>query len=88
MDNKKKQELLESKIEESLLGGGKDRIESQHKKGKLTARERIKLLLDQLSLAAVYPSSKAFRLMSMKAFFVLVLIAVLMLSGVIGKTPV
>lgn len=32
--------------EEALLGGGKDRIESQHKKGKLTARERIELLLD------------------------------------------
>lgn len=40
-------ELLERKIEESLLGGGKDRIESQHKKGKLTARERIALLLDE-----------------------------------------
>lgn len=32
--------------EEALLGGGKARIESQHKKGKLTARERIELLLD------------------------------------------
>ena len=47
MNNKKKQELLESKIEEAQLGGGKDRIESQHKKGKLTARERVKLLLDE-----------------------------------------
>ena len=47
MDNKKKIELLESKIEESKLGGGKDRIETQHKKGKLTARERVKLLLDE-----------------------------------------
>ena len=28
------------------LGGGKERIEEQHKKGKLTARERINLLLD------------------------------------------
>jgi propionyl-CoA carboxylase beta chain len=28
------------------LGGGKDRIDDQHKKGKLTARERINLLLD------------------------------------------
>ncbi len=30
----------------SLLGGGKERIDDQHKKGKLTARERIDLLLD------------------------------------------
>lgn len=29
------------------LGGGEKRIESQHKKGKLTARERIDLLLDE-----------------------------------------
>ncbi len=46
-------ELIEEKIQEmfrlkekALEGGGKDRIESQHKKGKLTARERINLLLD------------------------------------------
>jgi len=32
--------------ERSKLGGGKERIEVQHKKGKLTARERIELLLD------------------------------------------
>ena len=32
--------------EKALLGGGKERIEEQHKKGKLTARERIALLLD------------------------------------------
>ncbi|MGD8566354.1 MAG: carboxyl transferase domain-containing protein [Candidatus Bathyarchaeota archaeon] len=32
--------------EEADLGGGKKRIEAQHKKGKLTARERIELLLD------------------------------------------
>ncbi len=33
--------------EEALQGGGKKRIESQHQKGKLTARERIDLLLDR-----------------------------------------
>jgi propionyl-CoA carboxylase beta chain len=38
---------LEKKIEEALLGGGQKRIDSQHKKGKLTARERINLLLDE-----------------------------------------
>ena len=38
---------LKKKREESLLGGGQKRIETQHKKGKLTARERIDLLLDE-----------------------------------------
>ncbi len=38
---------LLSKIEEARLGGGKKRLEAQHKKGKLTARERIQLLLDE-----------------------------------------
>ena len=38
---------LERKNLESLLGGGDKRIEQQHAKGKLTARERILLLLDE-----------------------------------------
>ncbi len=38
--------LLKSKIDEAVKGGGEKRIESQHKKGKLTARERILLLMD------------------------------------------
>jgi propionyl-CoA carboxylase beta chain len=37
---------LEQKRELARLGGGQKRIDSQHKKGKLTARERIELLLD------------------------------------------
>jgi propionyl-CoA carboxylase beta chain len=37
---------LKKKREESLMGGGQKRIDQQHKKGKLTARERISLLLD------------------------------------------
>lgn len=37
---------LDAKIEEAKLGGGEKRIEAQHKKGKLTARERIHFLLD------------------------------------------
>ncbi|MFN7588884.1 MAG: acyl-CoA carboxylase subunit beta [Planctomycetota bacterium] len=37
---------LQELRERSLLGGGKDRIEAQHQKGKLTARERIDLLVD------------------------------------------
>ena len=31
---------------EAKLGGGKERIDAQHKRGKLTARERLELLLD------------------------------------------
>lgn len=33
--------------QEAYLGGGQKRIDAQHKKGKLTARERIELLLDE-----------------------------------------
>ena len=40
-------ELLR-KRQESLEGGGHSRIEAQHKRGKLTARERINLLLDDI----------------------------------------
>ncbi len=39
-------EGLKRKRELSLLGGGKERIEKQHKIGKLTARERLSILLD------------------------------------------
>ena len=46
MINTDKLNKLTKKKEEALLGGGIKRIESQHKKGKLTARERIALLLD------------------------------------------
>jgi len=38
---------LEKKRALARLGGGQKRIDSQHKKGKLTARERIELLLDE-----------------------------------------
>ncbi|MEA3391357.1 MAG: carboxyl transferase domain-containing protein, partial [Candidatus Marinimicrobia bacterium] len=37
---------LQEMRRESHMGGGRDRIEKQHKKGKMTARERIKELLD------------------------------------------
>src|SRR3990172_8270747 len=33
--------------EQSRLGGGKERIEAQHARGKLTARERLNILLDE-----------------------------------------
>ena len=38
---------LEDLEREALLGGGEKRIKAQHEKGKLTARERIDLLLDK-----------------------------------------
>ncbi len=40
-------EQLRQVREESRLGGGQRRIDQQHAKGKLTARERIELLLDE-----------------------------------------
>lgn len=45
--------LLEQKQAEALLGGGQKRIDSQHKKGKLTARERIHFLLDEGSFEEI-----------------------------------
>lgn len=38
---------LEAKLAEAQLGGGQKRIDAQHAKGKLTARERIHFLLDE-----------------------------------------
>nr|MCU0423215.1 methylmalonyl-CoA carboxyltransferase [Bacteroidia bacterium] len=51
--NKDKRELLQQKREESLLGGGQARIDAQHKKGKLTARERIHFLMDEGSFEEI-----------------------------------
>jgi propionyl-CoA carboxylase beta chain len=45
--------LLNEKIAESLKGGGDTRIASQHKKGKLTARERLHFLLDEGSFEEI-----------------------------------
>ena len=39
--------------EQARLGGGEKRIESQHKKGKFTARERISMLLDEGSFEEI-----------------------------------
>lgn len=39
--------------EQALLGGGLERIKSQHSKGKLTARERIDLLVDEGSFSEI-----------------------------------
>ncbi|MEQ9490952.1 MAG: acyl-CoA carboxylase subunit beta [Alphaproteobacteria bacterium] len=38
---------LEEKRERARLGGGQNRIDAQHSKGKLTARERLTILLDE-----------------------------------------
>jgi acetyl-CoA carboxylase carboxyltransferase component len=51
-DNSKIQRLRELKAR-SRLGGGEERIEVQHKKGRLTARERIDLLLDKGSFREI-----------------------------------
>ena len=40
-------EQLEDRRNDARMGGGADRIAKQHAKGKLTARERIELLLDE-----------------------------------------
>lgn len=44
---------LEKRRKEALAGGGAKRIESQHKKGKLTARERLHFLLDEGSFEEI-----------------------------------
>jgi acetyl-CoA carboxylase carboxyltransferase component len=44
--SKRNQNLLDRKVK-TRLGGGTERIEAQHQKGKLTARERLDLLLDK-----------------------------------------
>ncbi len=50
---KDKLSLLAEKKKEALLGGGAKRIDDQHKKGKLTARERIHFLLDEGSFEEI-----------------------------------
>jgi propionyl-CoA carboxylase beta chain len=44
---------LEEKIAAAQLGGGQKRIDAQHKKGKLTARERLHFLLDEGSFEEI-----------------------------------
>src|SRR3954471_9036389 len=52
MTMREKLEQLERRIAESEQGGGAERLKAQHAKGKLSARERIDLLLDSGSLVA------------------------------------
>ncbi len=44
---------LQEKLQKAHIGGGPERIEKQHSKGKLTARERISLLLDEGSFEEI-----------------------------------
>lgn len=50
---KDKLKILADKQQEAVLGGGQKRIDSQHKKGKLTARERLHFLLDEGSFEEI-----------------------------------
>ncbi len=45
--------LLKAKEQQALLGGGEKRMAAQHQKGKLTARERLQLLLDEGSFEEI-----------------------------------
>ena len=47
MTMRDKLELLEQRRAESEQGGGEARLKAQHEKGKLSARERLELLLDE-----------------------------------------
>ncbi|TWR27811.1 acyl-CoA carboxylase subunit beta [Mucilaginibacter achroorhodeus] len=49
----KKLDTLQQKRKQALEGGGATRIEAQHKKGKLTARERLHFLLDEGSFQEI-----------------------------------
>jgi len=40
-------DALDAMRQESQKGGGQDRIDQQHSRGKLTARERLALLMDE-----------------------------------------
>ncbi|MED4453580.1 acyl-CoA carboxylase subunit beta [Metabacillus fastidiosus] len=54
MDIYKKIDELYDKKRDIELGGGDDKIEKQHEKGKLTARERINLLVDKDSFVELH----------------------------------
>ena len=49
MSNREAMERLEALRRESALGGGEARLQGQHERGKLSARERLDLLLDSES---------------------------------------
>jgi len=47
MTMREKLDLLDKRRAEAELGGGEKRLKAQHEKGKLSARERLDLLLDE-----------------------------------------
>ena len=53
LNYEEKRALLNAKNQEALKGGGEQRIKKQHEKGKLTARERVDLLLDESSFQEI-----------------------------------
>ncbi|MDX1672740.1 MAG: acyl-CoA carboxylase subunit beta [Balneolaceae bacterium] len=55
MSSDKKVDQLKEKREKAKKGGGEKRIQKQHDKGKLTARERIDLLVDENSFEEIDP---------------------------------
>ncbi|MCB0582603.1 MAG: methylmalonyl-CoA carboxyltransferase, partial [Phaeodactylibacter sp.] len=50
---KEKLQKLQDKAAAAMMGGGADKIEKQHEKGKLTARERVHFLLDSGSFEEI-----------------------------------
>lgn len=47
------QDIIEQKRKAARAGGGQDKVDKQHEKGKLTARERIDILLDPNSFEEI-----------------------------------
>ena len=52
-----KLDTLRSLRQQSEVGGGEDRLEAQHRRGKLSARERLYLLFDQDTFEEIDPFS-------------------------------
>ena len=50
---KDRKQILSDKLAQSHLGGGQARIDKQHQKKKLTARERVLYLLDEGSFEEI-----------------------------------
>ncbi|MDU5914907.1 MAG: carboxyl transferase domain-containing protein [Negativicoccus succinicivorans] len=51
--NQQKVELLHKNLEHVRMGGGQSRIDKQHAKGKMTARERLQILFDEGSFVEI-----------------------------------
>ena len=58
--------LMKEKLEHVRLGGGEKSIEKQHKKGKMTARERLNILFDDFCRIGRASSSSLHELRSGK----------------------